>query len=65
MADPSDTPPSGAPAIEEQTPVIDETTDREAHASDADPFAERPELFVGAAFVGGFALAQILKRIGK
>jgi hypothetical protein len=25
---------------------------------------ERPELLVGAAFVGGFALAQILKRLG-
>jgi hypothetical protein len=26
-----------------------------------DEFAERPELFVGAAFAGGFAIAQILK----
>ncbi|HKF79237.1 MAG TPA: hypothetical protein VKB17_00255 [Thermoleophilaceae bacterium] len=50
---------------EEQTPGIGEPADREAAASDADPFAERPELFVGAAFVGGFALAQILKRISK
>ena len=33
-------------------------------SSDDDPFAERPEVFVGAAFVGGFALAQILKRLG-
>jgi hypothetical protein len=33
--------------------------------SDSDTFAERPELFVGAAFVGGFALAQIVKRIGR
>jgi hypothetical protein len=32
--------------------------------SEGDPFVERPELFVGAAFVGGFALAQILKRLG-
>jgi hypothetical protein len=32
--------------------------------SESDPFAERPEAFVGAAFVGGFALAQILKRLG-
>ena len=29
-----------------------------------DVFAARPELFVGGAFVGGFALAQILKRFG-
>jgi hypothetical protein len=26
-------------------------------------FADHPELFVGAAFVGGFAAAQILKRL--
>jgi hypothetical protein len=30
-----------------------------------DPLSERPEVFVGAAFVGGFALAQILKRLGR
>ena len=28
-------------------------------------FAEHPELFVGAAFVGGFAVAQILKRLRR
>ena len=27
--------------------------------------AERPELFVGAAFVGGLVLAQVLKRLGS
>jgi hypothetical protein len=48
-----DTPPSG-------TAVVDPES-----GSDGDSFAERPELFVGAAFVGGFALAQILKRIGR
>ena len=30
-----------------------------------DAFAERPELFVGGAFVGGFALAMLLKRLGS
>jgi hypothetical protein len=30
-----------------------------------DGFSSRPEIFVGAAFVGGFALAQILKRVGR
>jgi hypothetical protein len=30
-----------------------------------DGFAERPELFVGAAFVGGLVLAQILKRLRR
>ena len=27
--------------------------------------ADRPEVMVGAAFLGGFAVAQILKRLGK
>ncbi len=35
-----------------------------ASGGEDSPFEERPELLVGAAFVGGFALAQILKRIG-
>jgi len=30
-----------------------------------DTFAERPELFVGAAFAGGLVLAKILKRFGR
>jgi hypothetical protein len=30
-----------------------------------DPFAERPELFVGGAFVGGLALAILLKRLSS
>jgi hypothetical protein len=33
--------------------------------SEQDPFAERPEAFVGAAFVGGLALALILRRITR
>jgi len=33
--------------------------------SESDPFAERPEVFVGAAFAGGFALAMILKRFAR
>lgn len=32
-------------------------------AAASDPFAERPELFVGAAFAGGLVLAHILKRV--
>jgi hypothetical protein len=27
-------------------------------------YEDRPELFVGAAFVGGFVVAQILKKVG-
>lgn len=32
---------------------------------DNDPFAERPELYVGAAFAGGLILAKFLKRFGR
>ncbi|HEY1359476.1 MAG TPA: hypothetical protein VGF21_14330 [Thermoleophilaceae bacterium] len=48
-----ETPPSGTPVVEPDT------------HSNSDPIAERPELFVAGAFVGGFALAQLLKRIGR
>ena len=30
-----------------------------------DPFAERPEAFVGAAFAGGFVVALLLKRLAR
>jgi hypothetical protein len=33
--------------------------------SDSDPFAQRPEAYVGAAFAGGLALAVILRRLSK
>ena len=33
--------------------------------SEADPFAERPEAFVGAAFAGGLALALIMRRLTR
>jgi hypothetical protein len=33
--------------------------------SESDPFAERPEAFVGAAFAGGLALALILRRLAR
>ena len=51
-----DTPPSGTPVVEPEAA---------SGSSNGDPFAERPELFVGAAFVGGLVLAQLLKRIGR
>ena len=35
----------------------------QAHSAHSDPFAERPEAFVGAAFAGGFVLALLLKRL--
>ena len=30
-----------------------------------DPFAERPEVYLGAAFAGGFVLAKILGKLGS
>ena len=33
--------------------------------SQDDPFAERPEAFVGAAFAGGFVVALLLKRLAR
>jgi hypothetical protein len=55
----------------------DEAAPTETHSTEPPPatsgsfeagdgaFAERPELFVGAAFVGGLALALILRRFGR
>jgi hypothetical protein len=38
-----------------------------AHAAPEGPdaFAERPEVFVGAAFAGGLVLAQVLRRLRR
>jgi hypothetical protein len=33
--------------------------------TESDPFAERPEAYVGAAFAGGFAVALILRRLTR
>ena len=33
--------------------------------SESDPFAERPDAFVGAAFAGGLTLALILRRFAR
>jgi hypothetical protein len=52
-----DTPPSGTPVVEPEAP--------QGASSNGDAFAERPEIFVGAAFVGGLVLAQVLKRLGR
>jgi hypothetical protein len=37
-------------------------TPLQAASTDSDPFAERPEAFVGAAFAGGLVLALVLRR---
>jgi hypothetical protein len=36
-----------------------------ASGGERDAFDQRPEAFVGAAFVGGLALAMILKRVAR
>jgi hypothetical protein len=40
-------------------------TPLQAAATDPDPFDERPEAFVGAAFVGGLVLALIMKKVAS
>jgi hypothetical protein len=34
----------------------------QAESADSDPFAERPEAFVGAAFAGGLVVALLLRK---
>jgi hypothetical protein len=66
MADATgDTPPSGFPPVDPGQAGRGQSPLDAAAAENGDVFSERPELFVAGAFVGGFALAQILKRIGK
>ena len=49
-----------APWATEQSPA-------EAHAAatEADAFAQRPEVFVGAAFAGGLVVAGVLRWLGS
>jgi hypothetical protein len=49
--------PAGAPPPPGESPLSVGTED--------DAFAERPEAFVGAAFVGGLALALIMRRFAR
>jgi hypothetical protein len=37
----------------------------QADSAEPDPFAERPEAFVGAAFAGGLALALLLRKLAS
>ena len=57
MADEQQTDWTETPTTEPESPT--------AVAAASDIFEERPELFVGAAFVGGFVVAQILKKVGE
>jgi hypothetical protein len=54
--------PEGSEGFEAFEPASGDSPLSVAAASDL--YADHPELFVGAAFVGGFAIAQILKRLG-
>jgi hypothetical protein len=51
------------PALGEQVPGPSPAAAQDAANPDA--FNERPELFVGAAFAGGFLLAKFVKRFGR
>ena len=48
-----------------EPPVEEDTPPRVDDGGPAPSPADRPEVMVGAAFLGGFAAAQILKRLGK
>jgi hypothetical protein len=54
---PGDAPSNGAPGHESPLSA--------AAAGGGGVVDEHPELLVGAAFVGGIALAQILKQVGR
>ena len=59
-------PGPGGAATESDLPPVGGQSPLDAVPETGDsPFEEHPELLVGAAFVGGFALAQILKRLGE
>ena len=46
------------------TPQDESPADANATA-EQDPFARRPEVFVGAAFAGGLAIAGLLRWLGR
>lgn len=69
MADETPThpaPPRFASAGEPGPAAAGPTSPADAdQAADHDPFAERPEIYVGAAFAGGLALAGLLRLLGR
>jgi hypothetical protein len=58
--------PQPQPAAAPQSPTSGGTSpaaaDRQA-AEEDDPFSEKPELFIGGAFVGAFVFAKLLKKL--
>jgi hypothetical protein len=57
--------PQPEPAAPEPAPEAPESPIAAHEAVQHDPFEQRPEVFVGAAFAGGFLLAQLLKWAGE
>ena len=49
-------PPAGGSAADAESPLSVETL--------GGAYEDRPELFVGAAFLGGFLMAKVLKKVG-
>ena len=56
---------SAAPWATGDQPKQQSPADAHTAAAEADAFAERPEVFVGAAFAGGLALAVGLRWLGS
>jgi hypothetical protein len=60
------TPRPFVPATESAPAATGSTSPADAdQAADHDAFAERPEVYVGAAFAGGLALAALLRLLGR
>ena len=60
------TPRPFVPAPESGTATAGSTSPADADRNaDHDAFAERPEVYVGAAFAGGLAVAGLLRFLGR
>ncbi len=58
-----DAPNQGATGAAPPPPALESPLSVET--DDGGPFAEHPEIFVGGAFVGGLALALIVRRVSR
>lgn len=57
--------PEFAPAPESGTVSAAAQSPTHANTAESDAFAERPEVYVGAAFAGGLVVAGLLRWIGR
>lgn len=64
-AEPDTEPTSEAPVSEGATGSAPYGESPLSVDSQEDPFAERPEAYVGAAFAGGLVLALIMRRLAR